>query len=86
MSTPLILTIKETESLLRLGRVKLYMLLREGFIEGFQVGSDWRVVKSSVEKLVGPISEDFFSKKAVKPKLSITNEDQNGEELLARVG
>ena len=86
MSTPLILTIKETESLLRLGRAKLYMLLREGFIEGFKVGSDWRVVKSSVEKLVGPISEDFFSKKAVKPKLSITNEDQNGEELLARVG
>jgi excisionase family DNA binding protein len=58
---PLLLTVRETSQLLRIHRPKVYDLLHEGVIQGFKVGSDWRVKRDSVEKLVGPIPDDFFS-------------------------
>jgi excisionase family DNA binding protein len=57
---PLLLTVRETSQLLRIHRPKVYDLLHEGIIQGFKVGSDWRVKRDSVEKLVGPIPDDFF--------------------------
>jgi excisionase family DNA binding protein len=61
---PLLLNVNEVARLLRIHRPKVYDLIRDGTIEGFKVGSDWRIKRSSVEKLVGPIPEDFFQKKS----------------------
>ncbi|RIL09283.1 MAG: hypothetical protein DCC75_06845 [Proteobacteria bacterium] len=63
----LILTVKEVSTLLRIHRPKVYDLIKEGIIEGFKLGSDWRVKRQSVEALIGPIPEDFFGKKKVSP-------------------
>jgi len=60
---PLLLTVKEVASLLRIHRPKVYDLIREGTIRGFKIGSDWRVQTDSVENLVGPIPAEFFTKK-----------------------
>ncbi|MBX7144094.1 MAG: helix-turn-helix domain-containing protein [Oligoflexia bacterium] len=60
---PLLLTVREVSKLLRIHRPKVYDLLRAGTIDGFKLGSDWRIKRDSVEKLVGPIPEDFFSGK-----------------------
>lgn len=68
MSVPLLLTVKEVSMLLRIHRPKVYDLIRDNVIEGFKVGSDWRVKKDSVEKLIGPIPVDFFQKKKVLEK------------------
>jgi excisionase family DNA binding protein len=57
---PLLLTVKETAQLLRIHRPKVYDLIRDRIIDGFKLGSDWRVKRESVEKLVGPIPDDFF--------------------------
>ena len=57
---PLLLTVREVTKLLRVQRPKVYELIRDGAIEGFKVGADWRIRKDSVEKLIGPIPEDFF--------------------------
>ncbi len=59
-SQPVLLTVKETAEVLRIHRPKVYDLLKDGTLEGFKLGSDWRIKKCSVEKLVGPIPEDFF--------------------------
>ena len=61
-----LLTVKEVSQLLRIHRPKVYDLIRDGTIEGFKLGSDWRVKRESIEKLVGPIPEEFFSKKNSK--------------------
>jgi excisionase family DNA binding protein len=65
---PLLLTVKEVAKLLRIHRPKVYDLIKAGTIEGFKLGSDWRVKRESVEKLIGEIPEDFFagSKSALK--------------------
>jgi excisionase family DNA binding protein len=65
---PLLLTVKEVAKLLRIHRPKVYDLIKAGTIEGFKLGSDWRVKRESVEKLIGEIPEDFFasSKNAAK--------------------
>lgn len=62
-SHPVLLTVKEVSQLLRIHRPKVYDLIRDGTIEGFKLGSDWRVKRESIEKLIGPIPETFFSKK-----------------------
>jgi excisionase family DNA binding protein len=58
---PLLLTVKEVAKLLRIHRPKVYDLIKAGTIEGFKLGSDWRVKRESIEKLIGEIPEDFFS-------------------------
>jgi excisionase family DNA binding protein len=65
---PLLLTVKEVAKLLRIHRPKVYDLIKAGTIEGFKLGSDWRVKRESIEKLIGDIPEDFFagSKSALK--------------------
>lgn len=64
---PLLLTVKEVAKLLRIHRPKVYDLIKAGTIEGFKLGSDWRVKRESIEKLIGEIPEDFF----VSPKASL---------------
>jgi excisionase family DNA binding protein len=59
----LLLTVNEVARLLRIHRPKVYDLIHENTIEGFKVGSDWRIRRASVEKLMGPIPDDFFDKK-----------------------
>lgn len=56
----MLLTVKEVSTLLRIQRPKVYDLIRDGAIDGFKVGADWRIRRDSVEKLVGEIPEDFF--------------------------
>jgi len=60
---PLLLTVREVSKLLRIHRPKVYDLIRAGTIDGFKLGSDWRIKRDSVEKLVGPIPTDFFARK-----------------------
>ena len=57
---PLLLTVKEVSKLLRIHRPKVYDLIKAGTIEGFKLGSDWRIKRESLEKLTGPIPDDFF--------------------------
>lgn len=68
---PLLLTVKEVAKLLRIHRPKVYDLIKAGTIDGFKLGSDWRVKRESIEKLIGDIPEDFFpSKTGVKKAAS----------------
>ena len=60
---PVLLTVKEVSQLLRIHRPKVYDLIRDGTIEGFKLGSDWRVKRESIEKLVGEIPDSFFTGK-----------------------
>jgi excisionase family DNA binding protein len=60
---PVLLTVKEVSQLLRIHRPKVYDLIRDGTIEGFKLGSDWRVKRESIEKLVGEIPDSFFASK-----------------------
>lgn len=57
---PLLLTVREVSSLLRVQRPKVYELIKDGAIDGFKVGADWRIRRDSVETLIGPIPEVFF--------------------------
>ena len=57
---PIMLTVKEVSALLRIHRPKVYDLIHEGLIDGFKIGSDWRIRRESVEKIVGKIPVDFF--------------------------
>lgn len=66
MTEPLLLTVKEVSRLLRIHRPKVYDLIRDGTIEGFKLGSDWRVKRESVEKLIGEIPPHFFGKEKVE--------------------
>ena len=69
---PLLLTVREVSKLLRIHRPKVYELIREGTIEGFKLGSDWRIKRESVELLVGPIPESFFGGEDVTEVPSMT--------------
>ncbi|MBL7661670.1 helix-turn-helix domain-containing protein [bacterium] len=60
--TPVLLTVREVAQLLRIQRPKVYELIRDGAIDGFKVGADWRIRCDSVENLIGPIPEEFFKK------------------------
>ena len=57
---PLLLTVREVSLLLRVQRPKVYELIKDGAVDGFKVGADWRIRRDSVENLIGPIPEDFF--------------------------
>ena len=60
---PLLLTVREVSTLLRVQRPKVYELIKDGAIDGFKVGADWRIRRDSVENLIGPIPEDFFDRR-----------------------
>jgi len=72
-SQPLLLTVREVSILLRIQRPKVYDLIKAGTIQGFKIGSDWRIRKQSVEALIGTIPDDFFSKSKnpKEPELSM---------------
>lgn len=57
---PLLLTVREVSTLLRVQRPKVYELIRDGAIDGFKVGADWRIRRDSVENLIGLIPDEFF--------------------------
>ena len=57
---PILLTVREVSTLLRVQRPKVYELIKDGAIDGFKVGADWRIRRDSVERLIGAIPEDFF--------------------------
>ena len=57
---PVLLTVREVSKLLRIHRPKVYVLIKEGVIEGFKLGSDWRVKRESIEKMIGKIPDNFF--------------------------
>jgi len=60
---PMLLTVREVAELLRIHRPKVYELIKEGTIEGFKLGSDWRVTRESVETLIRhPVPDAFFKK------------------------
>ena len=54
------MTVHEVSEILRIQRPKVYDLIKEGTIKAFKLGSDWRIPRESVERLVGPIPADFF--------------------------
>ena len=60
----ILLTVREVSKLLRIHRPKVYELIKNNTIEGFKLGSDWRIKRSSVEALIGPIPDDFFTGKS----------------------
>lgn len=45
---PDILTFKECQSILKIGKNTLLYLLHEGAIEGFQIGNRWKIPKEAV--------------------------------------
>lgn len=47
-----ILTIKDLQKLLHIGRNTALRLVQDGEIEGFKVGRQWRVTKMSVAKYI----------------------------------
>jgi excisionase family DNA binding protein len=57
---PLLLTVREAAHVLRIHRPKVYELIKAGEIDGFKLGADWRIKRDSIERLTGPIPEDFF--------------------------
>ena len=59
-TAPLLLTVREVSRLLRVQRPKVYELIKDGAIDGFKLGADWRIRRDSVENLIGPIPEGFF--------------------------
>ena len=65
-SHPLLLTVREVSALLRIHRPKVYDLIRAGTIAGFKLGADWRVKRESIEGLIGPIPDEFFTRKDIK--------------------
>ncbi|MBX7139014.1 MAG: helix-turn-helix domain-containing protein [Oligoflexia bacterium] len=70
VESPLLLTVREAAQLLRIHRPKVYDLIKDGTIEGFKLGSDWRIKRLSVEKLIGPIPLDFFKGKGAAEEAS----------------
>lgn len=58
---PILLTVREVSMLLRVQRPKVYELIKDGAVDGFKVGADWRIRRDSVERLIGAIPEDFFA-------------------------
>ena len=82
LESPFLLTVREVSTLLRVQRPKVYELIKDGAIDGFKVGADWRIRRDSVETLIGPIPEDFFEDCKEDETLSAGN-PVNGHELQA---
>ena len=59
---PILLTVREVTELLRIRRPKVYDLINDGTIAGFKLGSDWRIKRDSVERLIGEIPLEFFAR------------------------
>lgn len=51
-SYPPILTTRDVQNLLCIGKNKLYELLGSNELKGFRVGRDWRVTRESVYKFI----------------------------------
>lgn len=51
-----ILTLKELQELLHIGKNTALRLVQSGEIEGFRIGNQWRVLKDSVVKYIRTIS------------------------------
>lgn len=47
-----ILTLKELQKLLHIGKNTALKLVQSGEIEGFRIGNQWRVPKDSIVKLI----------------------------------
>ena len=58
----LLLTPKEVSKQFLIPLHKIYNLLIDGHLIGFKVGSDWRIRRDSVEKYLGPLSNEFLTK------------------------
>lgn len=71
---PVLLTVREVSLLLRVQRPKVYDLIRDGAIDGFKVGADWRIRRDSVENLIGEVPEEFFA------KIKDESMDEDGQE------
>ena len=54
----LLLTPKEAAKYLMLPLHNVYNLVKDGLLEGFKVGSDWRIKRDSVEKFNAPIGRN----------------------------
>lgn len=78
---PLLLTVREVSVLLRIQRPKVYELIKAGAIAGFKLGADWRIKRSSIEDMIGPIPEDFFDKR--HPHLEDVSLDEHKERKAA---
>jgi excisionase family DNA binding protein len=55
-----VLTIKETASLLRIQRAKVYILIQDGTLDAIKIGQAWRVRVESVERLIGPLDLTYL--------------------------
>ncbi|MCB0317216.1 MAG: helix-turn-helix domain-containing protein [Bdellovibrionales bacterium] len=73
LEKPLLLTVREVASLLRIHRPKVYELIKTGTIQGFKLGADWRIKRDSVENLIGIIPDSFFSEDIIEPPLETQN-------------
>lgn len=71
---PLLLTVREVSALLRVQRPKVYELIKDGAIDGFKVGADWRIRRDSVESLIGAIPEDFFERSEEEQEEGVVDE------------
>lgn len=47
---PILMTVKEVSRGLDLPVSKVYLMIREGLLEGFKLGADWRIRTSSVQR------------------------------------
>lgn len=61
-TNPVLLTVREVSTLLRVQRAKVYLLIRLGVLQGVKIGSDWRVRVDSVEKQIGALPETYLKK------------------------
>ena len=50
-SEALLFTVTETSQLLDLSRPKVYLLIQEKLLDAVKIGNDWRIRRSSLEKL-----------------------------------
>lgn len=80
---PLVYTVREVSELLRIHRPKVYDLIRDGVIDAFKLGADWRIRKESIEALVGPVPEDFFDRYFERKDGTEESEEEIPEKLQA---
>ena len=65
-SKPVLMTVAEVSTVLRIHRAKVYDFIHEGLLCAFKLGSDWRVRTDSVEKIAGPIPAEIFEDAQLK--------------------
>ena len=69
MTTDEFLTTKETLDLLKMDRITVYRMLKDGRLTGIRVGSQWRISRSSVDDLLsgGSTKEIISEPKSSNP-------------------